>query len=86
MKRSLFHALLGLALLGLAACSQLSMENYEKLKLGMSYDEVKAVLGKPAGCSEQLLVKTCTWGDEQTGVSASFVADKLVNRSAKNLK
>lgn len=79
--------LFALCLLGsLAACSRVTLENYEKLKVGMSYEEVKSILGKPSKCSELLVVKQCTWGDEGAGVSASFMAEKLVTHSAHHLQ
>lgn len=73
-------------LVGLVACSPITLENYEKLKVGMSYDEVKGILGKPSKCSELLVVKQCTWGDERAGISANFMAEKLVTHSANNLQ
>lgn len=79
----------GLALfsLVLGACgSQLSLENYSKLKVGQSYEEVKQVIGEPARCDEMLGVRTCVWGDEQRGVSVNFVAGQVLLLSARNLK
>jgi len=81
--------LIGLSLLlaiTVAGCSKLTMENYDKLKVGMSYEEVKTIIGKPATCSELLVVKQCTWGDEKSGISANFMADKMVTHSANNLQ
>jgi len=69
----------------LAACSRVSMENYQKLKTGMNYEEVQTILGSPSNCSEVLLVKQCVWGDEHTGISANFVADRMITSSANNL-
>jgi hypothetical protein len=75
----------GLALL--SACgSQLSLDNYNKLKVGQSYDEVKQVVGDPTRCDEMLGVRTCVWGDEQRGISVNFVAGKVLLLSARNLK
>jgi hypothetical protein len=71
----------------LGACgSQLSLENYNKLKVGQSYDEVKQVIGDPARCDEMLGVRTCVWGDEQRGISVNFVAGKVMLLSARSLK
>jgi hypothetical protein len=75
----------GLALLG-ACGSQLSLENYNKLKVGQTYDEVKQVIGDPARCDEMLGVRTCVWGDEQRGISVNFVAGKVLLLSARSLK
>lgn len=79
----------GLLLAGLllTACgSQLSLENYNKLKSGQSYDEVKKIVGEPARCDETLGVRSCVWGDEQRGISINFVAGQAVLLSARNLK
>jgi hypothetical protein len=71
----------------LSACgSQLSLENYNKLKVGQSYDEVKQVIGDPARCDEALGVRTCVWGDEQRGISVNFFAGKVLLLSARSLK
>ena len=81
--------IIGLVLfsLVLGACgSQLSLENYNKLKVGQSYEEVKQVIGDPARCDEMLAVRTCVWGDEQRGISVNFVAGQVLLLSARNLK
>lgn len=69
----------------LAACSPLSVENYNKLKVGMSYDEVKQILGPPAKCSDVLGVKHCSWGDAQRHVDVNFVGDQVLIFSAENI-
>lgn len=74
------------AALALAACSRLSVENYDKLRVGMKYDEVKAILGAPSGCSDLLTVKSCTWGDKRRYVQVSFVADQVILFNAENLR
>lgn len=78
---------LALASLLLAACGQrISLENYNKLKVGQGYDEVKQVLGEPTRCDEALALRSCVWGDEQHGIQINFVAGKVLLLSAKNLK
>ncbi|NMG37408.1 hypothetical protein GRF61_23410 [Azoarcus sp. TTM-91] len=78
-------ALAALALL-LGGCTKLTAANYERLKIGMSYTEVKALFGDPSGCSDLLTVKTCTWGDENRHVTVNFVADQVVLFNGANLK
>ena len=76
-----------LSILLLAACgNQLSLENYNKLKVGQSYDEVKKVIGDPARCDEMIGIRSCVWGDEQHGVKIGFVAGQVMLLSATNLK
>lgn len=74
-------------LLVLGACgSQVNLENYGKLKVGQSYDEVKQIVGPATRCDEMLGVRSCTWGDAQRGIEVNFLADKVVLLSAKDLK
>ena len=84
MKAPRIFLLLGLALL-LAGCNRLTMENYGKIKSGMSYDEVTAIIGAPTKCSEALGIRICTWGDDTHSINVNFVADKVVLSAADNL-
>lgn len=43
-KRGILLIVLATLLIG---CSKLNKENYDKLKVGMGYEEVVAILGKP---------------------------------------
>lgn len=81
----LWFFIVGIALLS-ACSSPLSLENYNKLKVGQTYDEVKKVIGDPARCDEMLGVRTCVWGDEQRAISVNFVGGQVLLLSAKNLK
>lgn len=71
----------------LSACGHaVSIENYNKLEIGQSYAEVKQLIGEPARCDEALGVRSCVWGDDQRGISVSFVAGKVLLMSARNLE
>ncbi len=70
----------------LAGCSKLTQKNYEKLKVGMGYDEVVMILGKPDKCSGALFAKNCSWGSGEKNITVSFVGDKVVVYGSKNLK
>ena len=70
----------------LAACSPLSVENYNKLKTGMSYEEVKKLLGAPAKCNDILGVKQCTWGDDKRHIDVNFIADQVLIFTAENIR
>jgi len=78
--------LIVLGTLLLAACSKLTLENYDKVKMGQRYEEVVALLGEPARCDETLGVRSCAWGDEQKGVSVNFIGGQVALHSARNLK
>jgi hypothetical protein len=75
---SLFLVLLG--------CSKLTVENYDKIAVGMSYDEVTRLIGAPDACDDVMGVRNCKWGDETRSVNVSFVADKVLLFSSSNLK
>lgn len=79
-------ALVAAAGLALAACSKLSAENYAKIKMGMAYSDVTATIGNPANCSDTAGFKVCKWGDEKSGATVRFAADKVVMYSSDNLK
>jgi hypothetical protein len=70
----------------LAACSKLTMDHYNRVKLGMSYEEVRQILGAPERCSEALTIRNCEWGDEKRWARVNFVGDKVVLTSADNLR
>lgn len=73
-------------LLATAACSKLTLENYDKIEAGMSYEEVVALIGSPTECGDVLGVRSCTWGDETRFASVSFVGGKVVLFVSSNLK
>ena len=80
-----FMILLSAALL-LTACSKINQENYSKLSVGMSKAEVETLLGSAAECSGAVGLASCNWGDDKSGISVQFAADKVVVFSANGLK
>jgi len=85
--KNLSRGLLLLSLCFLAvSCSNLTQENYDKIKVGMSYQEVEKILGSNPTCDSAVGVKSCTWGTAEKHVNVSFVADKVALHSAKGLK
>ena len=83
MRRSLLVVLFTLAFL--AGCSRVNQENYDKLKMGQTYSEVEAILGKPDQCEAVLVAKNCRWGQEPKAISVSFVSDKVILFSSTGL-
>lgn len=73
-------------LLTLAGCSRLTQENYDRLVVGMDYDQVTALLGAPRGCDDVMGVRSCVWGDDERSVNVNFVAGKVLIFSARNLQ
>ena len=72
--------------LAMFGCSNLTQENYNKLSIGMDYEEVVDILGKPDECKSVLSARNCTWGDSAKSITAQLVADKVVFLSGKGLK
>jgi len=65
--------------------SRVSKENYDKLKIGMAYEEVVNILGSPGNCSETLGAKSCVWGSDKRQIKVSFIAAKAIAFSNKGL-
>jgi hypothetical protein len=78
-------AFLSLVVLVFVSCSKLTKENYDKVKLGMDYDQVVKIIGDPEKCDSLLNAKNCVWGDESKAIEIKFVADKVVFTSSKGL-
>lgn len=79
-------AALAALFLAMAACSRLTPENYDKLKVGMAYEEVKGILGAPARCTDLPGMKSCVWGDDKRSVTVNFLGEKAVLFSSENLR
>lgn len=78
--------LLGGMIVLLAGCGKLNLENYNKLKPGMDFDRVVALLGDPTECDEILGTKSCTWGEESKHVKVKFIADNVAFYSKEGLE
>lgn len=71
----------------LPGCAEkVSLENYNRLQVGQSFDEVKLIIGDPARCDEVFGIRSCVWGDEQRGIQVAFMAGQVALLSAHNLK
>lgn len=68
-----------------AGCSKLTKQNYDKVKIGMEYEEVTALLGDGPICDGAMGAKSCTWGDEQKNITVKFVADKVIFITCKGI-
>jgi len=80
--------ILAVAVLALAitACSKVTHENYQKVKAGMTFDEVKGILGNPDKCSDAMGMKSCVWGDEKRHITIGFLGDKVALTAAENIR
>jgi len=74
------------SLLALTGCSKVSKENYDKIKIGMSYEEVVGVLGKPDTCEEPIMkTKSCMWVSSDKQIKIKFAADIVAWRSSEGI-
>jgi hypothetical protein len=73
------------ALLLVAGCSKLTQENYDKITMGMNYDEVISILGEADECSGAVGVEKCTWGGGEKYIKVNFIGKKVVLFSSKGL-
>jgi len=67
-------------------CDSPSQEKYNKIKIGMTFQEVEKLLGSSPTCDSAVGMKNCTWGTAGKHVKVQFVADKVAMHSAKGLK
>lgn len=70
----------------LTGCSNLTQDNYDKIQMGMSFQDVEKLLGSDATCDSVMGMKSCTWGNNDRFVKIQFMADKVVLHVAKGLK
>ena len=66
-------------------CSKLTAENYNKLEMGMNYDEVVAILGTADSCDGAMSAKSCLWGNDTRHIKIKFIGEKVVLFSGKGL-
>jgi outer membrane protein assembly factor BamE (lipoprotein component of BamABCDE complex) len=70
----------------LSSCGKLTPENYAKLKPGLTYGEVTAILGSPARCDDLMGFKSCRWGNDSRNITVRFAGDQIVLYSAENVR
>jgi len=71
----------------LHGCSpQVSLEQFNRLRIGQSYEEVRQIAGDPASCDEMLGLRNCVWGNPERGIRVGFLGGKVVLLSAHNLQ
>ena len=67
------------------ACSKVTQENYEKIKVGMTYEEIIDILGKAQECNSAVGMTNCKWGSNEKYIKIQFVSDKVILFSGKGL-
>jgi len=66
-------------------CSKITQENYNKLKIGMEYNEVLKIIGKPDHCESVLSMKNCIWEESSKSIKIGIIADKVVFLSSHGI-
>lgn len=66
-------------------CSKVTRENYDKIEMGMSYEEVIGIIGAPDSCDASLGAKQCIWGNDAKNITIGFMGEKVVLPSMKGL-
>lgn len=69
----------------LTGCNKATQENYDKIEVGMTYQEVVDILGDPDKTQDVMGARNCVWGKEPNVITIKFIADKVVFHSAKEL-
>ena len=80
------YLVLTVSLLLFSGCSELTKENYDKIKTGMHYDEVVQLIGKPEECSDTLGLSSCKWKNGKADVKISFISNQVTLISGRQLK
>lgn len=78
MKNLIKLLIVFLIIFTLVGCSKITQENYDKIKVGMDYQQVIEILGEADKCDEVLGAKSCIWGDDQKNIKIKFVVDKVM--------
>lgn len=78
--------LIALPLLALLGCGKLNMDNYKQIKVGMAFDEVVGLIGKPANCDDLMGLRNCSWEEGNSTVKVSFAGEQVLLFSSSNLK
>ena len=82
IKVAVMALLLPIVFLG---CSKVNRENYDKIKVGMDYQQVVSIIGEPHECDGAMGVRSCVWGSENKNITITFMGDKVFVPSMKGL-
>jgi hypothetical protein len=83
--QKIYLAILAAALFLVVGCSKITEENYDKIRTGMSYEEIVGILGSSDSCDSGMGTKNCLWGDANSHIQVKFIADKVVLFSKKGI-
>jgi len=75
-----------LTVLFFLGCSKVNQENYEQIRVGMNYESVVAILGKPNACDSVANVSSCVWGNVSKNIKVRFISERAVAVSAQGIQ
>jgi hypothetical protein len=90
MKRTALTAGIVCCLMMFAGCgsderSSVSKKNFDRLKMGMPYEEVITILGPGNKCDSAAGDRSCLWGDEKKNIGVQFTGGKAVFFTSRGL-
>lgn len=80
------YLIITLLILLLSGCNKVTKDNYDKIKSGMTYEEVVKLLGKPEACSDVLGISNCEWKNDDAKIAITFISDQVTIAVAEGLK
>jgi hypothetical protein len=78
-------ALIGVLLLVLSACGKLTQENYNKITVGMSYDDVVQRIGSPTRYDDVMGLRHCSRGNDTPLANITFAGENVMLFASSNL-
>ncbi|MCP4745943.1 MAG: hypothetical protein GY874_07350 [Desulfobacteraceae bacterium] len=72
-------------LFAIVSCGKVNVENFGKIENGMTYDQVKGILGDPTNCESMPGAKRCVWQSGEKKIEIKFLTDKVVFVTSENL-
>lgn len=72
-------------LAAVVGCGKLTQDNFDKIKTGMTYEEVTDIIGDPTSCDSMFTAKQCQWKSGDKIIDVKLLNDKVVIFSAQNL-
>lgn len=82
-------AVLVMAALLLTGCTRLTQENFNRIEEGMSFEEVRTILGEPTESKSigigSLSGTAATWEDGKTRISIKFLNEKVQLKSLEKI-
>ncbi|MFA3790295.1 DUF3862 domain-containing protein [Aliiglaciecola sp. SL4] len=70
----------------LAGCSKVTLENYDRVEMGMIKSDVEMILGKADNCEAVIGTHSCIWGNEEEKyIKVSFIMDRAAVITKKGL-